>query len=153
MNSLKMRLQWTNFLKITLCIQAILNICCNFVFMNFIADYQIGQSDLSLPLYRSWISLKLTELWAFQKCHLKKNTLYLQHRFDLGNIIIFFRAKGSALFISFSKKDRHKQNLFCTNEIQILIWYQCHIPNATVHITLIVTISFNSLNIYKYIEI
>ena len=48
---------------------------CDF-FTNFIADYQIGQSDMSLPLYRSYISVKLTELLAFQKCHLKKHPVY-----------------------------------------------------------------------------
>ena len=77
MNSVNMRLQSTNFLQIILCIQAVLNTCCNFVFTNSIVDYQMGQSDLSLPLYRSLISLKLTELLEFQKCHLKKTPCIL----------------------------------------------------------------------------
>ena len=55
-----------------------LNACCNIFSTTFFADYQMGQSDLSLPLYRSLISLNLTELLAFQNDHLK-NTLYIKY--------------------------------------------------------------------------
>ena len=43
--------------------------------INVLIDYQKCQSQLSLAFYRTQISLKMTELLVFQKCHLKKNTL------------------------------------------------------------------------------
>ena len=45
MNSIKMRLQFTNFLKIMLYIQAVWNICCNIFSTTFIADYQMSHTN------------------------------------------------------------------------------------------------------------
>ena len=45
MNSIKMHLQFTNFLKIILYIQAVWNICCNIFSTTFIADYQMSHTN------------------------------------------------------------------------------------------------------------
>ena len=44
---------WNVFVKITLDIQAVWNVCCNIFSTNVFVDYQKCQSDLSVPLYRS----------------------------------------------------------------------------------------------------